>query len=203
MLVPNVSARKTAQATELKKVKNKMRTDKLKTLWLILIIYLSAAVISAQQTTDVQASGGTFMLEKSVIAGGGSRMQQNQMNAANTVGQAVAGKQSSGGNFTLYSGFWTPDNLAPTAANVIVGGRIKTADGRGIQKVRVTITYPDGRTQTALSTSFGNYQFAEIPVGAVYIISITAKKYVFSQPVQIRMILDALQDIDFTAEILP
>lgn len=203
MLVPAVSARKTAQAAELKKVENKMRTDKLKILWLIFTIYLSATVIGAQQTTDVQASGGTFTLEKSVIAGGGSLMQQNQTDVANTVGQAVAGKQSSGGNFTLYSGFWTPDSLTPTAANAIVGGRIKTPDGRGIQKVRVTITYPDGRTQTVLSASFGNYQFAEIPVGAIYVISITAKKYVFSQPAQIRMIMDDTQDIDFTAEILP
>lgn len=203
MLVSDVSARKTAQAAELKKVKNKMRTDKLKILLLILTIYLSATAVSGQQTTDVQASGGTFTLEKSVIAGGGSRMQQNQTNAANTVGQAVAGKQSSGGNFTLYSGFWTPDNLAPTAANVVVGGRIKTADGRGIQNVRVTITYPNGQTQTVLSASFGNYRFAEIPAGATYVISVTAKKYSFSQPVQIRMILDDTQDIDFTAEVLP
>jgi hypothetical protein len=139
-------------------------------------------------------------LTKTVVAGGGGDLQQNQTRTGNTVGQAVAGRQSSGGNFTLYSGFWTPDALAPTAAEVVIGGQVKTADGRGIRNVFVTISYPNGQTKTALTGAFGYYRFAEIPVGAAYVISVSAKKYVFSQPAQIRIIREETQDIDFVAE---
>lgn len=178
-----------------------MKFEKFDLIFYILVAALLFAAPAQAQTTDLEASGA-LTLEKTVIAGGGGRIQQNQTSAGNTVGQAVAGKLSSGGNFTLYTGFWTPDNLAPTAANAVVGGQIKTADGRGISSVRVTITYPNGQTQTAVSGSFGYYRFAQIPVGETYLISVTAKKYNFSPPVQICMILDDTQDINFTADAL-
>lgn len=169
---------------------------------ILTVILLSGASVRAQQTSDSQSSGGAFTLEKTVVAGGGSRMQQDQTSIGNTVGQAVAGKQSSGGNFTLYSGFWTPEGFAPTSANVVVGGQIKTPDGRGIRNVRVTITYPTGQTQTTLSGTFGYYRFAEISVGGTYIISVSAKKYVFAQSTQFRTILDEVLDINFVADSL-
>ena len=87
----------------------------------------------------------------------------------------------------------------PTAATAVVGGQIKTADGRGIRNVLVTITHPNGQTQAARSGSFGYYRFAEIPVGETYVISVTAKKYIFSQPTQIRTVQEDVQDIDFIA----
>lgn len=173
------------------------------TIIIVILILLFVGLVRAQESTDLLASGGQFTLSKSVVAGGGGDMQQTQKSAPNTAGQAVAGKQSSGGNFTLYSGFWTPENFSPTAATVIVGGRVRTANGNGIRNVRVTITYPSGASQVALTGAFGYYSFEDIPAGATYTISVRAKKYIFSTPIQICTILEERQDIDFIAEPLP
>lgn len=165
---------------------------------IVLVILLFALSLRAQ-TSEIQSSGGAFTLEKQVVAGGGNQVQQSSLNLTGTAGQAIAGYKSSGGNFSLYSGFWTPENFAPTAANVVVGGQVKTADGRGIKNVRVTITFPDGQTRAALSGSFGYYRFAEIPAGETYIFSVAAKRFAFVQASQVRQISDDTQDIDFTA----
>jgi hypothetical protein len=180
----------------------KMNLDKFGIFLYIIIFNLLLVNSICGQESEAALSGGQFSVTKTVIAGGGGVLQQSQTNTGNTIGQAVAGKRSSGGNFTLYSGFWTPDALAPTASSVIVGGQIKTADGLGIRSVRVTILFPNGQTQTALSGSFGYYHFTEIPVGAVYVISVSAKKYVFSQPTRIYTIMDEIQNIDFIADSL-
>jgi hypothetical protein len=166
----------------------------------IVLLVLLFALSARAQTNELQASGGSFILEKQVVAGGGNQMQQSSMNQSGTAGQAIAGYKSSGGNFSLYAGFWTPENLAPTAANVVVGGQVKTADGRGIRNVLVTITFPSGQTRTAISSSFGYYRFAEIPAGEIYVFSVAAKRYTFAQPSQARQISDDTQDIDFVAD---
>jgi len=166
----------------------------------IVLVVLLFALSARAQADEVQLSGGSFTLEKQVVAGGGNQMQQSSLNQSGTAGQAIAGYKSIGGNFSLYSGFWTPENFAPTAANVVVGGQVKTADGRGIKNVLVTITFPSGQTRTALSSAFGYYRFAEIPAGALYIFSVTAKRYTFAQASQARQISDDTQDIDFVAD---
>lgn len=167
---------------------------------LILVLLLLLIVSARGQSAESALSGGQFSVTKTAVAGGGSEMQNNQTKVNSTIGQTVAGKQSSGGTFTLYSGFWTPEDFAPTAATAVVGGQIKTAGGRGIRNVRVTITHPDGQKQTTLSGSFGYYRFTEIPVGATYVIGISAKSYIFSQRVQIYTILGDTQDVDFIAD---
>ena len=54
-------------------------------------------------------SGGTFSIEKSVIAGGGGRTAGGIFTLDGTIGQPLAGGQSTGGSFTLLSGFWASD----------------------------------------------------------------------------------------------
>ena len=171
--------------------------------WLLMILLFSATVKAQDktgQTTAIVASGGSFALEKAVTAGGGNGKQFSTTNENGTTGQTLAGTRSSGGNFSLYSGFWTPDDFAPTAASVIVGGRILTASGLGIRNVQVTITFPSGEMRSVMSSSFGYYRFTEIPTGGIYVISVAAKKYTFSQPTQIRQVQDDLQDVDFIAD---
>jgi hypothetical protein len=173
---------------------------------LLFALVLLPALTSRAQTKDTEqqivASGGTFTLEKTVTAGGGNQMSQSSLQQSGTTGQAVAGVKSTGGNFALYSGFWTPDDFAPTAASAVVGGRILTAYGAGIRNVQITITFPTGETRTTISSTFGYYRFAGIPVGEIYVISVAAKKYTFSQGTQVRTVQDDLQDIDFIADAL-
>jgi hypothetical protein len=180
------------------KYKNLQLFDLIFFAFIVLVLLLFALSVRAQ-TNEIQASGGSFTLEKQVVAGGGSRMQQSTINQTGTAGQPVAGYKSSGGNFSLYSGFWTPEDFAPTAANVVVGGQVKTADGRGIKNVTVTVAFPSGQTRTALSGSFGYYRFDEIPAGGIYIFSVAAKRFTFAQSAQARQISDDTQDIDFAA----
>jgi len=148
---------------------------------------------------SIQASGGQFTLQKSAVAGGGNRMQQSQMTANGTAGQSIAGGQSNGGQFKLYSGFWTPDDFAPTAAGAVVGGRVMTADGNGIRNVIVTIGFSGGETRRTLSSSFGYYSFVDIPAGSAYTISVSAKRFRFGQPVRILTVQGDMDDIDFIA----
>jgi hypothetical protein len=177
----------------------------MKYIFLLGIVFFCFESVKAQEKTaaeaaEIIAGGGSFKLEKAVVAGGGSQMSHSSIDQNGTGGQAAAGVRSTGGNFTLYSGFWTPDDLAPTAANALVGGRIRTASGSGIRSVQVTIAFPTGETRTTLSSSFGYYRFADIPTGGVYVISVSAKKYAFSQPAQIRSVQDDVQDVDFVAD---
>lgn len=170
-----------------------------------LILCLMPAVVSQgqtnkEQTQEIVASGGTFTLQKSVVAGGGSPKQQLPVSENGTTGQAVAGSASSGGQFKIYSGFWTADDFAPTAATATITGRIKTADGRGIKNVSVVITYQNGAMQSAISSSFGYFSFAELPVGETYVVSVSAKRFTFSQSAQMISLVGDISDVEFIAD---
>lgn len=174
-------------------------------LWLSAAALCLPATARGQQKetkneAEILASGGAFTLEKAVTAGGGTGKQSASHSENGTTGQTVAGVRSTGANFSLYSGFWTPDDFTPTSATAVVGGRILTASGAGIRNVQITITFPTGEIRTTVSTTMGYYRFPEIPVGSTYVISVAAKKYSFSQPSQIRQVTDDVGDVDFIAD---
>lgn len=171
------------------------------TVILILIFGMFAKAQSNQiSAPEIASTGGAFSLEKAVIAGGGSAKQAMPFSEHGTAGQAFAGIKSNGGQFSLYVGFWTPEDFAPTATGVSVGGRIKNVNDKGINGVRVTITYPDGASRTTFSKAFGHYSFTDIPAGGTYVVSVAAKHYTFSQPTQVRQILEDTSDVDFIAD---
>lgn len=89
--------------------------------------------------------------------------------------------------------------VTPTAASVTVGGRVRTADGRGIKNVIVTITFPSGEQHSVVSGALGYYRFSDVPAGESYVFSATAKRYSFSQPSQLRNIAGDDNGIDFIA----
>lgn len=88
----------------------------------------------------------------------------------------------------------------PTAATVSVGGRVMTASGRGIVNVRVSLTDSNGQVRTATSTAFGYYRFDEVQAGETHILSAAAKRYTFSQPVQVINVNEATDGINFIAD---
>lgn len=89
--------------------------------------------------------------------------------------------------------------IGVTAANVIVSGRILTARGHGIGRVRVTMTDIDGGTRTATSNAFGYFRFADFPAGETYVFSVKAKSYKFSQPTRLISVLEDVTDLNFVA----
>lgn len=87
-----------------------------------------------------------------------------------------------------------------TAANGALGGQIITAEGRAIRNAIVTLYNPATfETRTVRTGAFGYYSFGDLPVGNLYILSVSHKKYVFddnSRPVTLN---DDLADVNFRA----
>jgi hypothetical protein len=146
------------------------------------------------------ASGGSFSLEKSVIAGGGGESSGGGFKVGGTSGQNAAGTSTQNFNFSQTGGFWSPAQLVPTAATVSVSGRVATASGKGIRNVIVTLTDSGGGVRSAVTASFGFYRFTDVEVGQTYILQVRAKRYSFPNPTQVVTVNDELTDIDFTAE---
>lgn len=147
------------------------------------------------------ASGGSYTLEKSVAANGGASGNGASTGAGytleGTIGQYGVGRANQNAPYKLYPGFWTPVSFAPTAAGVTLGGRVSTADGRGIINVRVALTMPGGETRYAISSSLGYYRFADVPVGEIYILTAYSKRFTFKNAIQVVSLLEEREDVDF------
>lgn len=92
-------------------------------------------------------------------------------------------------------------NSITTAANVSAAGRVTDAFGNPISRAVVMIQNAStGETRSVSTGSFGYYRFEDLPSGDTYIISVSHKRYAFSQGTQIFALLDAVENIDFTAD---
>lgn len=87
---------------------------------------------------------------------------------------------------------------APTAAGVIIAGRITDSNGNGIAKAQITITDNQGAVRSTNSNGFGYYRFDEIRSGESYTISVSSKRFTFTpQSVQVN---EAIENLDFIAQ---
>ena len=185
-----------------------MKRDRIGIVIFILVVALMLAVANAiraqnlvqQETAEPTLSADSLSITKTVLAGGGANSQNQSFATQTTAGQTIAGKISTGGQFSLNSGFWTPDDFTPTAATVTVGGRVTTAGGAGIRNALVSITFPSGETRSTLSGTFGYFHFDDVEVGASYMFSISSRRFVFSQPTLALRINEERDDINFVAE---
>ncbi|MGD9563546.1 MAG: LamG-like jellyroll fold domain-containing protein [Pyrinomonadaceae bacterium] len=87
----------------------------------------------------------------------------------------------------------------PLAAGVTVGGRVVTANGRGVSKVRIQVTDAAGNMRTALTNPFGYYRFDDVPAGGTYIIQLNSKRHLFGNNPAVLFVGDELTNVDFTA----
>ena len=108
------------------------------------------------------------------------------------------------GNYNLYvdaPGAGCILALAPTAAGATLGGRISTASGNGIRGAVVTLSggnLPEPRT--ALTSSFGYYNFENLEAGSSYILTVSSKRFTFANPTRVINLLDNVTDADFVSE---
>jgi Carboxypeptidase regulatory-like domain len=147
---------------------------------LSMLALAAAMAISSQAQV---AAGGSYTVEQSVIAGGGgsgSTDSGNIYRLDGVVGQSTAGPAVSGGGISLTSGFFNPTALAPTAADVIVSGRVETVDGAGLVNATVTLTGLDGVARTVITSGFGYFSFEDVPAGATYILEVKSKRFTFA-----------------------
>lgn len=63
----------------------------------------------------------------------------------------------------------------PTAANVIVSGRVFDGDGNAVTRAKVNLTDENGVTTTKNTNSFGAFTFEEVPAGQTVVISVLVK----------------------------
>jgi len=126
------------------------------------------------------ATGGTFSLDQSVIAGGGGGSSGGTFSLTGTVGQDAAGTTSTGGTFALTDGFWQAAALAPTAAEVTAEGRVLSSLNRAIPRAIVTFTGADGITHTGVTNNFGFYTITGLQAGQTYLVNVSARLYTFA-----------------------
>ena len=89
------------------------------------------------------------------------------------------------------------NDIAPTAANVSVGGRVFDSHGNAVLRARVSVVDPTGNIRTAVTNSFGYYRFDVLPAGDNYVFSVSAKEHQF-QP-QVINVTEDLTALNFTA----
>jgi hypothetical protein len=144
------------------------------------------------------ASGGSYTLNKGVVANGGGLSAGGNYTVQGTAGEPAVGV-GGGGSYTARNGFWTRF-FAPTAAAVSVGGRVINQGGHGIPQVFVLLS--GGNLTTPLirrTNSFGYFSFNEVEVGQIYVLSVRSKAYGFGQNAQVISVTEDLTGIVFQA----
>ena len=144
-------------------------------------------------TTLLPQSGGSFVIEKSVIAGGGGRSTGGLFIVDGTIAESAAGVTSTGGAFQLGSGFWGAG--AVTAVSGTVTGRVTSPLGLVLRFLTVALIDPQGVRRTATTSSSGVYTFDNVSFGQTYTMTATSKRYRFAP--KILSINTSLTGLDF------
>lgn len=98
------------------------------------------------------------------------------------------------------SPFVVAQNLAPTAASISVSGRVTTAEKAGISNVRLLLTNQAGETRSAVTNTFGYFNFADVPAGATYVLTTHSKKFTFGNGTLVLNLTESVNDIIFIAD---
>ncbi|HEY0544573.1 MAG TPA: carboxypeptidase regulatory-like domain-containing protein [Pyrinomonadaceae bacterium] len=105
---------------------------------------------------------------------------------------------TTGSNSSRWSTWWAKVAFDPTAAMFTIGGRVQTADGRGIGRATVSLTDQNSQVRTAITNPFGYYRFYEVESGMTYVVSVRGKGIQFT-PQVINVIGEDL-NINFTPQ---
>ncbi len=89
--------------------------------------------------------------------------------------------------------------FAPTAANVSISGKVLTGKGQGISRTVVTLTNAAGETRVVQTNTFGFYNFADVPAGETYIITVESRRHTFENPSQVLNVSEDVAELNFTA----
>jgi uncharacterized repeat protein (TIGR01451 family) len=104
-------------------------------------------------------------------------------------------------NFAVGSiaGGWGLEFLAPTAADVSIGGRVLTGEGRGIRGARVTVTGNSLVNPITVTTGVnGRYTIPGLTAGETYVVTVSARRFFFEAPSRVITLNDNVADADFT-----
>jgi Carboxypeptidase regulatory-like domain len=90
--------------------------------------------------------------------------------------------------------------IAATAASSGIRGRAVSSSGRGISRAQISLTNATtNQTAVGYTNQLGYFNFQDLTVGDVYVISIDHKKYTFEVPSQTFQLQDELNGLEFRA----
>jgi hypothetical protein len=181
---------------------------------LLCLIAFGAAASFGQARTEPEG-GVVLTMTHSVVAGGGGYSQWTQPDVQGTVsatvpnfevegtiGQAIAGTASTGGQYRVHQGFWFPEELQPTAAAASITGQVlglapASASGR---RVHIELTNLEtGEVRTAILNQFGFYVFDDLEVSVLYQLRAVGPSMVFEPDSFTVRLVDNMTGVDFSA----
>lgn len=137
---------------------------------------------------DGDSSTKSELVPSAAVALSGTPTQSGTFNFSVTA--------SNGGNTNVTD--YTLNIMAPTAAGVMVSGRVLVGKGSGLTKAIVTMTDINGNIRSFRTTSFGYFQFDDVEVGQTYVLRVNSKRFQFTP--QIVTIHDDLTEVIFVAQ---
>lgn len=148
--------------------------------------------------TDTIALRSTSAAQRAWSGAGTFRLVDvNVQNQGGTAPITVFSGTNAGSNGTNFT--FDASCLSPTAASVVVGGRVSTANGRGIGKAQIVMIDVNGNARYATTNPFGFYRFAEVSSGATYVLQIRHKTERFANQSIIMNITEEATNVNFVA----
>ena len=97
---------------------------------------------------------------------------------------------------------FTSEQLAPTAADAVISGRVADAYGRGVRNISLFLFDPQtGVTRSVRTNAFGYYTFVEVEVGHTYMIEAAeTKRWSIANSQRTVTPTDNILGLDFQAE---
>lgn len=140
--------------------------------------------------TEGQVTGWT-LADVTCTASVGSTASSNLGNRTGTINLIEGGTaQCTFKNNQLFS----------TAAPASISGRVTDAFGNGVSGARVSVqNASDGVTYTALTNPFGYYTVSDLAINEFYVMTVSSKRYTFSDGTRTFSLTDNLADVDFVA----
>lgn len=89
----------------------------------------------------------------------------------------------------------------PTAGNAAMGGRVMNVEGNGINRANVSIfdTFSGDSIMTT-TNPFGYFEFKNLVVGRIYVVTINHKTYTFSTGSRAIELSDSMKGLEFYAD---
>lgn len=86
-----------------------------------------------------------------------------------------------------------------TASEISIGGRVQTSAGSGVRNIAVFLSDANGNTRTTTTNSFGAYQFDGLQPGQTYFVSVSSKRYTFTNQMQTVTTNQSVSNVDFVS----
>jgi hypothetical protein len=156
---------------------------------------VKTCLLGTTNFNSLRVSTAPLLIGAGDFGGGARRFFNGQIDEASIYNRALSDTEIQ----AIFNADSAGKCLAPTSASVIIGGRVITASGRGINRAALTLTDANGAIRFAQTNSFGYYRFADVPTGETYVIGIRHKYYEFKEPSRLISVNEENESVNFTA----